>query len=335
MKLFEQALAEEKKRLGGRMPALRLIGLRMSNLRDEKGGKQGGKLDGVSWSVQVTCVVRKVLNLMVCARVWQFIKRDPGGANRATSVARIIKCEEHSDITIDDSDDDNEPTLPLFSQEDDLLDLHTPLPSPPPDPLLQRNPSRPPPRAPASSPPPEPPSSDTLWAAFDVPLLSIAPYTHADQVEQDAFRKSGKLQAMQAVRENSGWGATQQVKRALDREAEERAELERGRETSGSPRKAQGGGGGGGREAVECPVCGKAFVGSEVALNAHVEGHFGGGLSAGKRQKKGHKAAASVEPPVKGSPGKGRGKGPGRKGEGNASGSGNGGKATLDGFWKR
>lgn len=47
-KLFEQALAEEKQRLGGRMPALRLIGLRMSNLRDEKGGRQGGKLDGVS-----------------------------------------------------------------------------------------------------------------------------------------------------------------------------------------------------------------------------------------------------------------------------------------------
>lgn len=294
-KLFELALLEEKKRLKGAPPKLRLIGLRMSNLRDEKEGRQGGKLDGFV----------KTTKPPTASRFKQKLKEEPEG-------------EEDVDPQ---EDDEAQLTLPLHSQEDDILDLarSTPEPYPPPadkpaydylaasrksmvntaayDPThlagrplgpssatVTRDRKReeeaaasaragraPPTTATIESQskptldhePEAGPSSDALWESFGDAMLDAPAYTYADQVEREALAKSGKLQAMQTVRENSSWGAATQVKRELEREAIVK------REASQSPRKRKEQ-----REAVECPVCGKSFVGSEVALNAHVEAHF-------------------------------------------------------------
>lgn len=269
----------------------------------------------------------------------QFVKREPAGAKRAPSVDRPVKHEPIHDISIDsDDDEDAKPKLPMFSQEVDILDLADS--SPPPE-FKSEAPAHHPAATAHLDPLPDPPSSDALWASFDEPLLTTTPFTHVDRMEQEAFHKSGKLQAMQAVRESSSWGAATQVKRGLEKAAEDRIEarreerreeVEREREASGSPRK--GGNGVGGREAVECPVCGVAFVGSELALNAHVEGHFasGGGVGEerpGKRKKVGKPVMKGEA--VKRTPIEGKGGG----GGGGAGEGGVGGKATLDGFWKR
>ncbi|KAM0747038.1 DNA/RNA polymerase [Meredithblackwellia eburnea MCA 4105] len=265
-KLLDKEIADRKKALargikvkGKKEFSLRLLGLRMGNLRDESERKQGGK------SINKTMASSKPSTSR------------SNSVKPLTSKPQLIKHESNDQHFIDltfseDGDGDLNPQESELKVEDDVDDEGSE------GAVLDMDDVKDEPDGDVKLPPS---SGEAMWAELDGEdadefLAELAKADFGDgTVDEEGDGSEGEGRHKPFFTGGPSINSKLQVEMPVS--DCDRLEF--------------------GKSGLECPICGKVFMGSEAAISAHVEEHFG---SSQKSEKvRSSSSLASVGEPAK------------------------------------